>query len=86
MENYLTVQLTIKSSKIIIFLVSVPAGINAEGVERIIAGRILAAEVQQFLRRGDLIAVLRQVGQLWPVVLVLVVAEDVETVGLRQWC
>jgi hypothetical protein len=60
-----------------------PAGINTEGVERIVAGWILAAEVQQLLGGGHLVPVLRQGGQLRPVVLVLIVTQDVQPVSLE---
>jgi hypothetical protein len=60
-----------------------PAGINTQGVEGIVAGWILAAEVQQLLRGGHLVPVLRQGGQLRPVVLVLVVPQNVQPVSLK---
>jgi hypothetical protein len=60
-----------------------PAGINTEGVEGIVAGGILAAEVQQLLGGGHLVPVLRQGRQLRPVVLVLIVTQDVQPVSLE---
>ncbi len=60
-----------------------PAGINTEGVEGIITGGVLAAEVQQLLWGGHLVPVLRQGGQLRPVVLVLIVTQNVQPVRLE---
>ncbi len=63
-------------------LLFIPACINTEGVEGIVTGGVLAAEVQQLLRCGHLVPVLRQGGQLRPVVLVLIVTQNVETISL----